>query len=89
VANWLKRRARIKPVAYREVSGACTPPQYPGRGYALLLSTSVVQQIAKRSDVPFLHAFASNTVAIKLYESTSFAMRTTMTGVVLRRVPVV
>jgi predicted GNAT family acetyltransferase len=48
-----------------------------------------VQQIAKRSDVPFLHAFASNTVAIKLYESIRFVMRTAMTGVVLRRVPVV
>jgi hypothetical protein len=48
-----------------------------------------LQQIAKRSDVPFLQAFASNTVAIKLYESIRFVMRTAMTGVVLRRVAVV
>jgi hypothetical protein len=80
VANWLRRRARIKPVGYTEVSGACTHPEYHGRGHALLLITPAVQQIAKPGDVLFLHAFASNTVAIKLYGSIRFVMQTAMTA---------
>jgi len=37
-----------------------------------------LSQICRRGETPFLHAFADNTAAIRLYESLGFVFRTGM-----------
>lgn len=76
---------RLKPDGFTEVSGVCTHPDFRGRGYAGLLSCIVANRIAARGETPFLHAYADNDPAIRLYESLGFAIRATMTVTVLRR----
>lgn len=66
---------RMKLDGFTEVSGVCTHPDVRGRGYAGLLSRTVATQIQNRGETPMLHAFASNTAAISLYESLGFVLR--------------
>lgn len=77
---------RLKPDGFAEVSGVCTHPDFRGRGYAGLLSRIVAHRIAARGETPFLHAYADNAAAIRLYESLGFAIRATMSVTVLRLV---
>ena len=67
---------RLKLDRFTEVSGVCTHPDARGRGYAGLLSRIVATQIMKRGETPFLHAYASNVAAIRLYEALGFVLRT-------------
>ncbi|HEX4693502.1 GNAT family N-acetyltransferase [Sphingomonas sp.] len=67
----------------REVSGVCTHPDFRGRGYAAGLMRIVAARMHARGEVPFLHAYASNTGAIGLYESLGFRHRATMIATVL------
>jgi ribosomal protein S18 acetylase RimI-like enzyme len=76
---------RFKLEGYTEVSGVCTHPDWRGRGYAGLLSRIVAARIAARGETPFLHAFISNTAAIRLYEQLGFEARARMQGAVIRR----
>ena len=76
---------RMKPEGFTEVSGVCTHPDHRGHGYAAMLSTAVAERVLARGEVPFLHAYASNTAAITLYERLGFRLRTDV-GVV-RLVP--
>ncbi len=76
---------RIRLNGYSEVSGVCTHPDYRGRGLARLLSILVSRRIAARGQTPFLHAFASNTSAIRLYESIGYVTRTMVSVTFLRR----
>lgn len=68
---------------FTEVSGVCTHPDVRGRGYAGLLSRTVATQIQNRGETPMLHAFASNTDAVSLYESLGFVLRCHVTVTVL------
>jgi len=74
---------RMKLEDFTEVSGVCTHPDVRGRGYAGLLSRTVAAQILKRGQTPMLHAYASNTTAIHLYESLGFKLRCHVTVTVL------
>jgi predicted GNAT family acetyltransferase len=74
---------RMKLDGYTEVSGVCTHPDVRGRGYAGLLSRTVATQIQHRGETPILHAFASNTPAVSLYESLGFVLRRHVTVTVL------
>ncbi|MEQ1755100.1 MAG: GNAT family N-acetyltransferase [Micropepsaceae bacterium] len=76
---------RMRLEGFTEVSGVCTHPECRGRGYAGLLSRVVATQILKRGDVPFLHAVATNTSAIRLYQTLGFEQRSPMTASVLIR----
>ncbi|QTH23762.1 GNAT family N-acetyltransferase [Rhizorhabdus wittichii] len=76
---------RLKPPGHCEVSGVCTHPDFRGQGLAGLLSAIVANRIAVRGEVPFLHAYASNTGAIRLYESLGFRIRCEVSVLVLRR----
>lgn len=69
---------RMKLDGFTEVSGVCTHPDARGRGYAGLLSRTVATQIQNRGETPFLHAYATNTPAIRLYETLGFELRTNM-----------
>jgi predicted GNAT family acetyltransferase len=66
---------RMKPDGFTEVSGVCTHPDARGRGYAGVLSRIVAQRIVDRGETPFLHAFADNAPAIRLYETLGFRIR--------------
>ncbi|MGZ2259429.1 GNAT family N-acetyltransferase [Roseobacter sp. A03A-229] len=63
---------------YTEISAVCVHPDHRGKGLARLLTAHVAAQIAARDEVPFLHAYASNTAAITLYESLGFSVRCMM-----------
>ena len=60
-----------------EVSAVCTYPDARGRGYARLLITTVMDEIVQRGKTPFLHSFADNYAAIRVYESLGFRQRRT------------
>lgn len=80
---------RLKHDGYTEVSGVCTHPEARGRGFARTLSAYVARRIVERGEVPYLHAFATNTAAIALYESLGFRRRSEMhvMGVALAEQP--
>jgi predicted GNAT family acetyltransferase len=66
---------RMKPPGCTEVSGVCTHPDHRGHGYAAALSRHVAARILARGEIPFLHAYATNTAAIRLYETLGFTLR--------------
>lgn len=75
---------RMKPEGFTEISGVCSHPDARGRGLARQLSMFVAGRIVERGEQPFLHAYATNTAAIMLYQSIGFSLRSTMHVAVLR-----
>jgi len=73
------------PEGFTEVSGVCTHPDYRGRGFAGGLMRVVTARILARGEIPFLHVYASNVGAIKLYESLGFVIRRAVTLTILLR----
>ncbi len=78
---------RMKPEGYTEVSGICTHPDHRGKGYAKAITGYLTNAIIERGEVPFLHAFTSNTPAIKLYEKLGYKKRRTIKGSGIMRKP--
>jgi ribosomal protein S18 acetylase RimI-like enzyme len=76
---------RMKQDGFEEVSGICTHPDFRGRGLARILSVFVTRRTAARGVTPYLHAFASNTAAIRLYESIGFVTRRVLNVAMIRR----
>jgi predicted GNAT family acetyltransferase len=76
---------RMKQPGHSELSGVCSHPDFRGGGLARLLSLFVANRIMARDEVPYLHAYASNAAAIKLYESIGFRLRSAMNIAVVRR----
>jgi ribosomal protein S18 acetylase RimI-like enzyme len=74
---------RMKQAGFSEVSGVCTHPDARGRGLARSLSAHVARRILARGETPYLHAYATNTPAIRLYESLGFGLRSEMHVVAL------
>jgi predicted GNAT family acetyltransferase len=66
---------RMRHEGFTEVSGVCTHPRVRGRGLARALSAHVAARILERGETPYLHAYAKNTPAIRLYESLGFRLR--------------
>ena len=66
---------RMKLPGQSEVSGVCVHPDGRGRGYARRLSQQVLSRIIARGETAFLHAYAANAPAIRLYESLGFTNR--------------
>ncbi|GHB32258.1 hypothetical protein GCM10010377_23200 [Streptomyces viridiviolaceus] len=66
---------RLRLPGWTEISAVCTDPDHRGRGLATRLVRAVAAGIRERGDTPFLHAAASNTHAIGLYESLGFTLR--------------
>lgn len=75
---------RLRLPGHTEVSGVCTHPDHRGRGHAAALMRVVMARIIAAGETPFLHAYASNTAAIALYETLGFRVRREMavTGLV-------
>ncbi|PYC63430.1 GNAT family N-acetyltransferase [Micromonospora arborensis] len=66
---------RVHPPGWTEISAVCTAPEVRGQGLATRLVQAVAAGIRARGERPFLHAAASNTTAIRLYESIGFTLR--------------
>jgi predicted GNAT family acetyltransferase len=76
---------RMKQTGFTELSGVCVHPDFRGRGLARLLSLFVAGRISARGETPYLHAYATNTAAIRLYEQIGFRLRTQMHVAVVQR----
>jgi predicted GNAT family acetyltransferase len=76
---------RMRQPGYTEVSGVCAHPDVRGQGLGNLLSSFVAARIHARGEVPYLHAYATNTVAIALYESIGFELRANVNVAVAKR----
>ncbi len=74
---------RTRCPGHTEVSGVCTHPDFRGRGLAAKLCSKVAGGILARGDLAYLHAYATNTPAIRLYEQLGFVIRTAVTVVKL------
>lgn len=66
-----------------EVSGVCAWPEFRGQGMAAALIRAVVRGFVARGDTPFLHSYAANAGAIRLYEALGFRTRRSMALTVL------
>ncbi|UWP86488.1 GNAT family N-acetyltransferase [Dactylosporangium fulvum] len=66
---------RLHPPGWTEISAVCTDPAHRGQGLATRLVRAVAAGIRRRGETPFLHAAATNTNAIRLYESIGFKLR--------------
>jgi predicted GNAT family acetyltransferase len=76
---------RFRFPGYTEVSGVCTHPDFRGKGLATHLSTLVSAHIRARDDQPFLHAWSTNTAAVRLYQSLGFEIRVELKAIILER----
>ncbi len=76
---------RFRVPGFAEVSGVCTHPGARGLGLARRLSAAVAARIQARGEQPFLHAWETNTAAIRLYEALGFRQRTRVNVAVLER----
>jgi len=76
---------RMKQPGHSELSGVCSHPDFRGGGLGRLLSLFVANRIFARGEIPYLHAYASNTAAIGLYESIGFRLRSMMNMAVVQR----
>jgi ribosomal protein S18 acetylase RimI-like enzyme len=75
---------RLQPPGWVEISAVCTDPAYRGQGLASRLVRAVAHGIRERGLTPFLHAAATNTNAIRLYESLGFVLRRRTTFILVR-----
>ncbi|BDZ52016.1 hypothetical protein GCM10025867_42570 [Frondihabitans sucicola] len=66
---------RLHPPGWTEISAVSTDAQHRGRGLATRLVLDVVHGIRQRGDLPLLHAAATNTGAVRLYEHLGFRQR--------------
>lgn len=66
-----------------EVSGVCTWPEFRGQRMAARLIRRVMAGLLARGDTPFLHSYAGNAAAIRLYESLGFRIRRELVVTVL------
>ncbi len=78
---------RMRQPGFAELSGLCTHPQFQGRGFGTVLFRFVAGEIAARGETVYLHAYASNTPAIGLYEALGFRLRSHMNLRIVQRKP--
>jgi predicted GNAT family acetyltransferase len=75
---------RMRVPGFIEVSAVCTHPDARGRGYAGILMSAVMEDIFQQGATPFLHAFADNYSAIRVYRRLGFIQRRTLQLAVLK-----
>lgn len=71
---------------YAEVSGVCTWPEFQGQGLAGQLIRRVMADMVEDGQTPYLHSYAGNAHAIRLYESLGFQARRAMTVTIVRKI---
>jgi ribosomal protein S18 acetylase RimI-like enzyme len=75
---------RAQTLDYVEISAVCTDNEFTGKGLARALVFAQIEIINSAGKVPMLHAAATNTRAIALYEAWGFQHRRTIHGVITR-----
>ncbi|OOC06660.1 GNAT family N-acetyltransferase [Amycolatopsis azurea] len=65
---------RLHPPGWTEISAVCTDPAHRGQGLATRLIRAVAAGIRARGETPMMHAAATNTSAIRLYQSIGFEL---------------
>lgn len=75
---------RLHLPGWTEISAVCTDPDLRGQGLAGRLVRAVAHGIVARGERALLHAAATNTGAIRLYEQLGFVLRRKTTFVALR-----
>ena len=76
---------RTKSGAFIEVSAVCTHPDFRGRGLGAALIRAVCDRILSEKKAPYLHSYVDNGVAIGLYRSLGFEVRTEVQHCVWQR----
>lgn len=76
---------RTRMPGYVEVSAVCTHPDARGKGYARTLMLQVMRDIRNEGLTPFLHTWAFNEPAIRVYTDLGFVLRHSMHVAALRR----
>jgi ribosomal protein S18 acetylase RimI-like enzyme len=76
---------RMRMPGFVEVSAVCTHPDARGRGYARTLMSAVMKLILDAGDTPFLHTYAHNHSAIRVYHALGYAKRLTFHLAVLKK----
>ncbi|WSH67321.1 GNAT family N-acetyltransferase [Rhizobium ruizarguesonis] len=76
---------RMRQTGFIELSGLCTHPDFQGRGLGTLLFRFVAGEISSSGDTAYLHAYATNTSAISLYQALGFRLRSEMNMRVVKR----
>lgn len=66
---------RFRVPGYTEISAVCTDPDFRGRGYAERGMRTIGAGIVARGETPFLHVFAGNAGAIRIYRRLGFVTR--------------
>ena len=66
---------RLRLPGFVEVSGVCTHPEARGRKYAQMLMSRVMEEIVREGRTPFLHSYAHNEGAIRVYRKLGFVRR--------------
>jgi predicted GNAT family acetyltransferase len=75
---------RMRSPGWVEISAVCTAPEQRGKGLGSLLVRAVAAHITARGDRAFLHVAASNTAAVRLYNTLGFTVRRELHLAVLR-----
>lgn len=75
---------RTRMPGFVEVSAVCTHPDARGRGYARTLMLAVMDEIHRTGNKPFLHAWADNHSAIRVYRDLGYTHRHTLHVAALR-----
>jgi len=75
---------RMRVPGHVEVSAVCTHPDARGHGYARTLMLRVMADIRAEGLTPFLHTWAFNHNAIRIYTDLGFVLRYSMHVAVLR-----
>lgn len=81
IASMAGERMRLADRA--ELSGVSTWPEFRGQGLAGTLTRRVVRGMLERGDRPFLHCYAANAGAVRLYETLGFRIRARLTFTIL------
>jgi len=66
---------RMRPDGHTEASGVCVHPDHRGQGYAARLLREVTARILATGEKAFLHSYADNATANRLYESLGYRGR--------------
>lgn len=75
---------RTRMPGYVEVSAVCTHPDARGKGYARTLMLQVMADIRAEGSTPFLHSWAFNHAAIRVYTDLGYVLRHSMHVAALR-----
>jgi ribosomal protein S18 acetylase RimI-like enzyme len=75
---------RLHPPGWTEISAVCTDEGFRGQGLGTRLMRAVALGIRQRGEQPFLHAAATNDVALRLYRSLGFEVTRTVSFTLLR-----